>query len=80
MRNTASRVAAELLALLSEPAMGCGASSGGSSYQPGEEDDQDDPKLRAYLKARGLDAVDMNNRAPRALRRCRLLGSLAVAA
>ena len=58
--------------------MGCGASSGGSSYQPGEEDDQDDPKLRAYLKARGLDAVDMNNRTPRTLRRCRfcLLGSL----
>ena len=58
--------------------MGCGASSGESSYQPGEEDDQDDPKLRAYLKARGLDAVDMNNRTPRALRRCRfcLLGSL----
>ena len=57
--------------------MGCGVSSGGS-YQPGEEDDQDDPKLRAYLKARGLDAVDMNNRTPRALRRCRfcLLGSL----
>ena len=44
--------------------MGCGASSSYQAPAPGTaDDDQDDPKLREYLKMRGLDPVDMQNRA-----------------
>jgi hypothetical protein len=43
--------------------MGCGSSSGGYTAPAADaEDDQDDPKLREYLKMRGLDPVDMQNR------------------
>jgi hypothetical protein len=48
--------------------MGCGASSSYKAPPPGAAaEDEDDPKLREYLKMRGLDAVDLQNRA-RALR------------
>ena len=44
--------------------MGCGASSSYKAPPSGAAaEDQDDPKLREYLKMRGLDPVDMQNRA-----------------
>ena len=48
----------------SASSMGCGASQPYKAPTAADEDDQDDPKLREYLKMRGLDPVDMQNRAP----------------
>jgi hypothetical protein len=67
--------------------MGCGASSSYKAPPPGAAaEDADDPKLREYLKMRGLDPVDMQNRActrrdnrPKCITLCtvmKLIGSL----